>query len=927
MRIAVAAAALLWSVAGFLPASAAASPWANVANPVFLRIDTAGLPVRSVYAVAQDRAGFMWVGTPGGLARYDGYQFRTFLPNASEPLAPSGVESLLADRNGTLWIGTPSSGLVRLDESTGAFTAWRPDTMGRKGPRSATVIALAERADGKLWLGGDAGLELFDPHTNTFERAALGGNQPQPRVEAILIDRGHTAWVATVRGLYFRTPSQQTFQRFETNAVSNFGTRSFFSFCEDSRGRLWTGSQNAAFVLDRQRHLVRTYASSLDENALGAGEQWGIVEVTPNVFWVASYDNGISIVDENRGVVRRIAVDRGNPGGLTPGDVWQFFRDRSGLIWVANGPGGLLAHNPLNRGIYELPASDRFLGAGDLGARAVSASPLGTLWLGGADIVAELDPATHTTRRMLVPMHPSVQTLVDDRGTVLIGTMQGICRIPLGAHAVECPPAPFANAGRVFAIADAARSLWVGSDAGVAQWDRRTGSIVRYRQGRSPNALSNNFVTTIYPDRGGNIWVGTTYGLNRIDPRTRRVTQFVHSPSDSNSLGSGSVSSIAQDRYGRIWAGAIGGPLNVLIPKRDGGFDVRHLGAVDGILENVDGLATGTDGQIWTSETSAMARIDPRTFAVRVLGPAEGVSETEFWTRTVSTAGDGTIFFAGTYAVTVVEPHASTAWNYSPPVVVTALTVGRRTVPVWNGTGATPIELPAGERDLSAEFAALDYSAPAMLRYQYKLDGYDRDWVDADATHRFATYTNLAPGNYTLRFRGTNRTGAWSTNALALAVRALPAWYETWWFRALLIVLTLAAIWYGYQLRTAVLRRRAERLEATVAERTQELAQANAQLEAMTVTDTLTGLKNRRFLMQRIDDDVALALRNGSDLVFFIVDIDHFKAVNDELGHAAGDRVLSQMRERLELVFRTSDYVLRWGGEEFLAVARESRRE
>jgi diguanylate cyclase (GGDEF)-like protein len=246
-------------------------------------------------------------------------------------------------------------------------------------------------------------------------------------------------------------------------------------------------------------------------------------------------------------------------------------------------------------------------------------------------------------------------------------------------------------------------------------------------------------------------------------------------------------------------------------------------------------------------------------------------------------------------------------------------------MPAWNASAA-PVELQPGARDVSVEFAALDYSAPDALRYQYTLEGYDRGWTDADSAHRTATYTNLSPGNYTLRVRGTNRAGVWSASNIALQLRALPAWYETTAFRAAVAALVILGVAGLVRARTEVLRRRAERLEQLVEERTSELAQANAALEKMTVTDPLTGLRNRRFLAQRIDAEVALALRQRTDIVFFLVDIDHFKAVNDELGHAAGDRVLSQIRERLEDVFRASDYVLRWGGEEFLAVTRSGNR-
>src|SRR5262249_2786806 len=160
-------------------------------------------------------------------------------------------------------------------------------------------------------------------------------------------------------------------------------SRSFFSLYEDAQQRLWIGSVNTVFVLDAKRGPQHNYSFP--------GEQWGIIEITPDNFWIASYDGGITILDATTGRARRMAIDRANPGGFPPGDVWQFFRDRSGLIWVANGPGGLLMHNPLNRGIYELSSSDKHLGAGDIGARTIAAALNDALWLGGSDKVVRLD--------------------------------------------------------------------------------------------------------------------------------------------------------------------------------------------------------------------------------------------------------------------------------------------------------------------------------------------------------------------------------------------------------------------------------------------------------------------------------------------------------------------------------------------------------
>ncbi len=924
-RVAVLLVSLVVALAPCAGTAAAVSPWAEVADPVFLRLDQRTLPHPAVYAVAQDDAGFLWIGTPAGLARYDGYEVRSYLPGPQHPGAPPGVFALLADGRGTLWIGTPSNGLVALDTANEGFRDWPVDPAGRKGPRSASVIALDAGPAGELWIGGDAGLDRFDPRRGEFEPISLVDGA-QPRVEAILVDRAQTVWVGTVHGLFCRARGERSFHPFAPVALPGFDARTFFSLYEDSTGRLWIGSINAVFVLDAGRRLARTYTSGAAPSGLGPGEQWAIVEVTPGTFWIASYDGGISIVDDASGRVRRMAIDRANPGGLTPGDVWHFFRDRSGLVWVANGPGGLLAHNPANRGIYSLSSSDKQLGTGEIGARGVAAAPDGALWLGGADNVVRLDPRTGAAKVFPVPGSPSVQTLEGGAGgTLWIGTMKGLCRLSAGAAAVECPPGAFAALGRVFAVLDRGDTLWVGTGDGLFALDPRGVRMRRYRRDGTPSSLSNDFINVLYADREGGIWVGTANGLDRVDPRTGRVLRFVHDAHDPSSLGTGAISAIVGDRRGRIWVGAVGGPLDVLTPRSSGGFDGRRVGAAEGLPENVDGLAAGADGRLWASATSALVSIDPETLAVRLVGAAEGVQETEFWTRAVSAAADGTIFFAGTYAVTVIAPGASADWSYEPPVVATALRVGGRAVPV--GRRDRPLELAAGSRDVSVEFAALDYSAPAALRYAYQLEGYRGGWTEVDAAHRVATWTNLPPGRYTLRVRGSNRLGRWSGSVLALELHALPAWYETWWFRVLLAVLLALGVAGFVRARTAVLRRRAERLEGVVAERTRELAQANAALEDLTVTDPLTGLRNRRYFLQRVEEDVALALRQRDDLVFFLVDLDHFKRVNDELGHAAGDRVLQQMRGRLEKVFRASDYVLRWGGEEFLAVARASRRE
>lgn len=906
--------------------AAAVSPWAKSAEPIFTRIEGRLLPEGVVEALAQDRSGFLWIGTQGGLARYDGYRFKTYLPNPSDPTAlPDGyIFALLPDRKG-LWIGTDSGGLVRFDAASNAFHTWPAAASGTRGPRSATIYTLAKGPGGRVLIGGDAGLDSFDPQQDAFHHMDLVPNaRRQPFVRRLFVDREGTLWVASDEGLFEESRNATRFHRYDLAALPPH-SQAVWAVYEDHEGRLWVGSDDDVFVLDRNRRVVKMFHAGNDAVSLWSGPEAAIIETTPGTMWIGSRDGGISIVDAASGRVRRIASATANPNGLTPGRVSQFLRDRSGLIWIANHSGGLLLYNPLDRGTYVLSTDRSDLAIGDTGAVSL-AFAFGRLWIGGSHgSLVSLRPGATRSQRFVVPNGSIVSGLgATSDGTLWVGTLRGLCALYAGQRTVTCPAGPAALPRRaaIWGILQADHALWIASNQGLYVKDVRSGKLTVYRRGSGPYGLTSDLVGLPYRDRRGRIWVGTSDGLNRIDPSTRRVTRFVFDPHRSDTIGPGSVESILEDRRGRLWAGMNGGPLNVLIQRPDGSLRVLHLDRSDGLPhQNVDGLAQDAQGRIWTSTDNGMAVIDPDTLRARALGLADGVLGSDYWASSVTQSPDGTMFFGADGGVTIVAPNAASVWGYAPPILLTALHVGGKRVPALalDQTRTPSVTLPANARGVSAEFAALDYSDPQALRYEYRLDGYDSAWVVTDAAHRVATYTNLPPGEYALRVRATNRLGVWSPHELTLGIVALPAWYETWWFRGLSLLILLGAAYGLVQLRTAALRRRAAELEAMVRDRTQALEEAS-------LSDPLTGLRNRRFAMQMLGQDAALTLRRGDDLLFFMIDIDHFKAVNDAFGHHAGDLVLVQTCDRLREMFRESDYLVRWGGEEFLVVVRGSAR-
>jgi diguanylate cyclase (GGDEF)-like protein len=368
------------------------------------------------------------------------------------------------------------------------------------------------------------------------------------------------------------------------------------------------------------------------------------------------------------------------------------------------------------------------------------------------------------------------------------------------------------------------------------------------------------------------------------------------------------------DRRNRLWVGTRGG-LDLLQHDADGTVGFRRFGTSDG-LENpfVDGLLEGRDGDIWAATGSGLSRLDADTFSVRVYDQHDGVPSTGFWVGGHAAAGDGTMMFASKQGLLLVDP-AVTEWTYQPRLAVTSVRVDgvARPEAVRRGLVLTP-----AERDFSVEFAALDLSSPEANRYRVRLEGYDVDWIDRSATQRVATYTNLDPGEYVLRVRGTNRSGAWSPDEIALPVVVQPGLVETAWFRLLLLLAIPALLLLAHLWRIRRLRKRELELEQLVRERTADIEDANRRLERSSLTDFLTGLPNRRGFAEAAAVELKRLRRSGEPVCIGICDLDDFKEANDTHGHEAGDFVLRSFGTLLTEQLRDSDVAARWGGEEFV---------
>ncbi|MDX1442602.1 MAG: diguanylate cyclase, partial [Gammaproteobacteria bacterium] len=244
--------------------------------------------------------------------------------------------------------------------------------------------------------------------------------------------------------------------------------------------------------------------------------------------------------------------------------------------------------------------------------------------------------------------------------------------------------------------------------------------------------------------------------------------------------------------------------------------------------------------------------------------------------------------------------------------------------------GKPPFELPAGARDLDFQFTALSLQEPRSVLIKYRLLGYDENWVLMDRVReRQASYTNLPPGEYRFEVSGTNNAGVWATKNAAVDFTIAPFYYETWWFRLLILALLLVLIYAGYRFQLHNLTAQRARLEKMVRRRTEELRLANNQLRDAVQTDALTGLHNRRYVQKQLPGDIAFYERNVAEpqhtkdrLVFALADIDHLRRINEDHGPHVGDAMLRQFGKLLGQYTRAGDYIVRWEGEKFLLVFR-----
>lgn len=824
-------------------------------------------PGHNVSAVVQDREGFIWVGTPSGLFRYDGYRFRranVSLPSGS--LSNALVRSLLVDRSGRLWVGTGAEGLFVFDPGTATLLHFRHDAADPASLSHDTVRALAEDAAGDIWIGTDGGLDHLPHGESRIVRAHPGPTSSaagDPRVQALLADRSGDLWIGTWNGLSRRRHDSTVIERLHSSVVGKdaFAGELVAPLHELDDGRIVVGTvRKGAFLLSADGvELTRVTLPGREQ--LGRGDPAVVAAIQPNQdeLWLAGYGGIIVMSVDGSRLIRHLKRDVAVTSSLAHSQVSVLMQDDTGHIWIGGFGGGLQRHDPNNRAI-----------------RILRHSPSNPAALTSPDISSVLELDNH---EIWVGSRDNGIDIIDrERG--LIGAIR-----PGGSE-----PGALKN-GMIFSLAQTQdRSVWVGT-FGLHRFSPETHVPLPLEE--SPPLLQNAAIRKLFVARNGHLWIGTNVGLAHWLPNTRSIAMV--SAVDGAPV-TGDVNAIVEASDGRLWVGGRFGatslytiepgakqlqPMNLyskterplsfsilgmlidrggvlwidttqslfrLAEFRPGDGQVDDVGAQLGFPERTVGanLLEDASGRIWTHRIV----IDPLSNRVHELLPADGADLGEPWFRAYTKTHDGLLLFGGSKGLMVVDPGSFHPEARASPLRVTDISIDAQALPGWNTPAV--LSIPSGARTFGVEFAALDFSAPEHVRYEYRLDGYETDWIPQSAERRTASYGNVAPGSYRLQVRAFNRVGTAASNQLSIRVAVEASFWQTRWFTALLVVCALGLVYGGHRLRTASMRERARVLAQQVELRTAELREQVAVREGVELK-----LKQRNAELEAVNRDLA----------------------------------------------------------------------
>jgi signal transduction histidine kinase/ligand-binding sensor domain-containing protein len=809
-----------------------------------------GLSQATSRALAQDRDGFIWIGTQDGLNRFDGYSFRIYKHDRDDAstLTHNHIWTLLADPDGSVWVGTQAGGLNRYDPELDRFVAYKSaNTADADGSR--LVTALLRDRGGRIWVANGVGrLQWVDRQHERLVDTPIAESASLRMVRAMLQANDGSIWIGTYQGLYRTDANARSLSEVRAGEEQPLDVQ---ALAQTADGDLWIATAaSGLYRLNASGELVGHYRHDEKSDAawtLHDDELRALLADDDGGLWIAGNSHGLARLDPQQQRFTHFEHDPTRSDTIAANRLAALIRERNGLLIAGSWTNGFSVHDPRMRALALIDRVSEGSQVAPLqAALTISADADGTLWTGISPSggLVHLDVSSgqvlrhyrHDAGRADSLAHDFVQYVTRTRdGSLWVATMGGgLDRLKDDGSGFEHlrhdadDPASLASDRILFVNDDSAGTLWVGTfDAGL---DERCAGCSGFRHHRhdpaEPKSAAGDAVNSMLELRNGEFWVSyRTEGLDRLDRGSGRFEHY-RAHADPNSLSSDVASVMTEDSHGDLWIGTQGGGLDHRIAKGSATVRFEAIDTHDGLASDAIGaIVETTPGVFWVSTTAGISRVtwsasgEPH---VLNYGGRNGAQQRGYWVNAAARLPDGRIAFGGLDGITVLDPNAISPPPAPQPVVTTLLLSNLPAGPGSNGESPLQGSLAHGgkvvlnhEQDnVTFEFSALDYTDPESMRYAYRLDDHDGQWIETAASRRLATYTDLASGSYRLRLRVRPQGGDWVESATPLEIRVLPPpWRSPLAYVVYAAALTLLAL-IAWRFVRANLRRRAAVQEA-----------------------------------------------------------------------------------------------------------------
>jgi ligand-binding sensor domain-containing protein/GAF domain-containing protein len=822
-----------------------------------------GLSQSSPNCIFQDSRGFIWIGTEDGLNKYDGFTFGVYRPVQNDPNSISNprILAISEDKSGNLWIGTNGGGLNKYNRKTNKFTMYLPGSKDSLSLSGRVVHSIVATPDNELWAGTDNGLSLMNLETGAFidlnkvyaNLANLSGKQVN-----CLVFSNKTLWIGTNQGLFklnLNTGSLDHYVHDPANGLSIPDNR-ITSLLISKANMLLVGTETSLCITDQHSGIFDKPLSGTNKLNTGRiSKIKAMLEDESGDIWIATFGNGLFLWSPKGGDIENLTYDHNNPYSLRNNEVLSLYCDFSGIIWV--GSNGLDVYNSKKEKftLYDyVPYSNDKLIFRNI--HPIYVDNYEVMWIGSkTDGLHILDRANRTYKRLVHQegvdnglSSSKIRAIREyPEGILWVGTEdQGLNKIYLNEsrnpvrfehfqHEAGNPNSITSNKIYAFHI-DSQGRLWIGTDNGLTIMDIESETFRQYLPDTvNPKNLNNNTVYSIFGDRSGNIWLATDLGINRYNPEIDGFTHYTHHEKDENTVIHNEILCFYEDQQGKIWIGTYGKGLDQLDPKT-GQF--RHFSDITQLSTAVVyGILEDDDHNLWMSTNNGILKFRPERGTIKKFSIEDGLQSNEFNGTSYFKGSNGEMFFGGQYGLNSFYPRSILIDTVAPRIVLTDFQVHNISVAPGEDSPlqthineAGEITIRHGQNNFTLYFAALHFANPALNGYKYKLEGFDREWIDA-GNRRFVSYTNLPYKTYTFRVIASNSDGIWNNKGLEVKIRVKPPFWRTVWFYIFAVLFITWAIVILIRERIKNAQRQKQIFEDKLKESSKELESARIQME------------------------------------------------------------------------------------------------